>query len=187
MKISFDTENQLIQSILHGEPKSARKFYRLYHRPLKLFIKQRTKCEEDAEEIVQDVFLSAIESLGMFSGRSKLITWLYGIARHEIADYYRKKRVKTLMLSHVPLIKEIIGDKDWRHKHEQIFLEEQVKQVLKRINPRYAQVLKMKYLEGWSVIDMAKELNESFKATETALFRARKAFALEWTNLYEES
>ena len=38
----------------------------------------------------------------------------------------------------------------------------------------------MKYLEGWSVQDMAQELNESFKATETALFRARKAFLIEW-------
>jgi len=83
------------------------------------------------------------------------------------------------------MLQEILGDENWEEKYDRITIREQVKEVLERILPRYAMVLTMKYLEGWSVEDMAIELEESFKATETALFRARKAFAVEWSRLYE--
>lgn len=179
-------EQRLVKDVLSGKPGAAKKFYRQFNKAVKYFVRARTKCWEDTEEIVQDVFISAIESLGLYSGRSKVVTWLYGIARHEISDYYRKKRVKTLVMSHVPMLYDILGDDNWEEKYDRVAMREQVKEVMNNIFPRYAEVLKMKYLEGWSVKDMAKELNESFKSTETALFRARKAFAVEWNNLYSD-
>jgi RNA polymerase sigma-70 factor (ECF subfamily) len=181
-----EQENNIVKELLQGKSGAAREFYKFYHQQLKTYVLYKTKCAEDAEEIVQDTFMSAIDSLELFSGRSKLITWLYAIARHEISDYYRKKRVKTLVMSHVPILGEILEDKQWRNQYDLFALREQIKVVLNRMKPRYALVLKMKYIEGWSVKDMARELNESFKATETALFRARKAFAFEWNNMYGE-
>jgi RNA polymerase sigma-70 factor, ECF subfamily len=178
-----DDDKKIINKVLRGEKGAARKFYQLYHQRIKRFISSRTRSIEDAEEIVQDTFLSAIESLALYSGTGKLISWLYAIARHEISDYYRKKRVKTLVMSHAPILAEILGDDNWKTQYERIAVQEQIKLVLKNIFPRYALVLKMKYLEGWSVQDMADELKETLKATETALFRARKAFALEWNKL----
>jgi RNA polymerase sigma-70 factor (ECF subfamily) len=179
-------EDVLINSILKGTPGAARSFYFKYHRAVEYFVRTKCKSKEDAEEIVQDVFLSAIDSLGIYSGRSSLISWLYGIARHEISDYYRKKRVKILVLSKAPLLAELLGDEKWSEQFAHLALREEVKRILGRLLPRYEQLLRMKYLEGWSVEDMARELDESFKATETALFRARKAFALEWSKLYEK-
>lgn len=176
----LDEEKKLVEDILRGKPGAAKLMYKRYHRAMKLYVRARTMCVEDAEEIVQDVFLSGIESLGIFAGRSKLITWLYGIARHEISDYYRKKRVKTMVMSHVDFLAEILGDGSWEEKFDRLALRDEVARVMNGLLPRYAEVLRMKYLEGWSVQDMAEELNESFKATETALFRARKAFAVEW-------
>ena len=180
-----EEEIYVVNGLLQGKSGAARQFYKCYYHQLKAYILYNSKCTEDAEEILQDTFISAIDSLELFSGRSKLITWLYAIARHEISDYYRKKRVKTLIISHMPILREILEDKQWRKQYDQLALRDQVNRVLNRINPRYAQVLKMKYLEGWPVKEMATELKESFKATETALFRAKKAFAIEWSNLYE--
>lgn len=178
-------EKLLVSHILEGKRGSAKQLYRNYFQAVKMYVMNRTRCEEDAEEIVQDVFLAAIESMGIFGQRSRLISWLYGIARHEISDYYRKKRVRTVLTSKVPFLFEMLGDENWEEKYDKITVNEQIKVVLDRLFPRYAKALKMKYLEGWSVKDMALELGETFKATETVLFRARKAFVLEWNNLYE--
>jgi len=41
------------------------------------------------DDLVQDVFVAALGSLGAFAGRSSLRAWLLGIARHKIEDYYR--------------------------------------------------------------------------------------------------
>jgi len=49
---------------------------------------------EDAEEIAQDSFLKAFESLGSFEKKSKFSTWLYRIAYNAAITKTRKKRVE---------------------------------------------------------------------------------------------
>ncbi len=186
-QMAFDKgkEDVLINDLLEGKAGSAREFYYLYGKAVKLFVMKKAQSEQDAEEIVQDVFLAALDSLALYSGRSRLYTWLVGIAIHEISDYYRKKRIKGLVLSQFPILEQILSDErtveDEYDTHE---LKLKVEEVLGRLLPRYATVLRMKYLEGWSVNEMAEKLGESFKATETALFRARAAFAIEWKGLH---
>lgn len=47
-----------------------------------------------AEDLVQETFLSALRSLGKFSGSSTLQTWLTSILKNKIIDYFRKKQVR---------------------------------------------------------------------------------------------
>lgn len=47
--------------------------------------------KEEAEDIVQEVFLSALSSYDSFEGKSKPLTWLYTILNNKVADFYRKK------------------------------------------------------------------------------------------------
>lgn len=181
MKLSLEEEKQLVEDLLQGRPGAAKRLYKVFHQPMRMFVMSKTQTLEDAEEIVQDVFLSAMDSLGIFSGKSRLLSWMYGIARHEICDYYRKKRLKTMVLSHFPIIEKLLHNGVSMEDHyarEEMRLK--IELVLGRLLPRYARLLRMKYLEGWSVADMAHELDESLKAVETALLRARKAFAVEW-------
>lgn len=49
-----------------------------------------------------------------------------------------------------------------------------------KLLPRYADVLRKKYLHGLTVMEISQSLGESIKATETALYRARMAFADVW-------
>jgi RNA polymerase sigma-70 factor (ECF subfamily) len=46
---------------------------------------------EDAEEITQEVFLSAIKHIGTFDGRSRLQTWLFRIAANKAQDFREKQ------------------------------------------------------------------------------------------------
>lgn len=46
---------------------------------------------EDAEDIVQDVFVSAFSRSDTFKGNSSRLTWLMGILRHKVADHYKTK------------------------------------------------------------------------------------------------
>jgi RNA polymerase sigma-70 factor (TIGR02943 family) len=51
----------------------------------------RVRNRETAKDLVQDTFLSALQSLDSFRGESSEKTWLYSILKNKIIDHYRKK------------------------------------------------------------------------------------------------
>jgi RNA polymerase sigma-70 factor (TIGR02943 family) len=60
------------------------------------FAMSRLRDEEVARDLVQDTFLAALQKLDSFEGGSQEKTWLTGILKHKIADYYRKQSSKGL-------------------------------------------------------------------------------------------
>ena len=52
--------------------------------------------KEDAEDLVQDVFISAFENYEKFQWNSSVKTWLISILKNKISDFYRKKYNKKL-------------------------------------------------------------------------------------------
>ena len=156
--------------------------YQKYQVRLGKFIAQRVTNEQDIEEILQESLIAAIDCLPLYSGKSTLFTWICGIARHEIADYYRKKRIKTFLFSHLPWLEELASQ---ALGPEQIFmrreLEDKVKKTFGRLSEGYAEVLRLKYYQGLSVEQIAIKLNETVKGVESKLFRARQAFIKVYT------
>lgn len=177
------TKNQdrlLVKGILSGNEKSLLTFYRYFSPKLLSFIKRQTPTDEDAEEILQDVLLSSLDSLRDFTFRSSLSTFLYAIAKNKIVDFYRKKKIKKIFFSHIPqlefLLTSLLGP-------EEVFDQKQlgikIEKALKNLSPKYRKILTLKYFDGLSVLEITKKLRVSFKSAESMLFRARRAFARE--------
>ena len=132
----------------------------------------------EAEEILQETLIASHESFPFFKGNSSFFTWLCAIANHETADFYRKKKIKTFLFSRLPwlenLVSEALGPEQELLKKE---FEQKVRRTLLSLSEGYREVLRLKYYQGLRVIEIAKSLNESTKAIESRLGRARKAFA----------
>lgn len=145
---------------------------------LKGFIFQKVENKQDVDDLLQETLMAAIEAYPRFSGRSALFTWLCGIAKHEIADFYRKKKVKTFLFSHFPWLENLASQ---ALGPEQVLLrkefEERVKATINSLSEGYCQVLRLKYYQGLSVKEISRKLGETTKAIESRLCRARKAFA----------
>ena len=47
--------------------------------------------KEDAQDVVQEVFLAAYSAYDSFEGKSNALTWLMAILNRKVADFYRKK------------------------------------------------------------------------------------------------
>jgi RNA polymerase sigma factor (sigma-70 family) len=60
------------------------------------FIRKRIPEDEDAEDILQDVFIEFTENLRMERVVDRVSGWLYRVARNKIADFFRKKRPSSL-------------------------------------------------------------------------------------------
>ena len=90
-EFSAEQERLLVDRLLRGDKRAEKKFWQLYQAPLKKFISDRVDSPEDVDDLTQETLTAALLCLPRFRFQSRLFTWICGIARHEIADFYRKK------------------------------------------------------------------------------------------------
>lgn len=85
-------ESAIIERVLSGEAGAYRQFVELYHRIVFQFVRNMLRSPEDAEELTQDVFVAAFQSLATFdSARAKVSTWLLTIARNRCLNRLRQR------------------------------------------------------------------------------------------------
>jgi len=178
-------EKKIVEKIIN---KDEAEFFRFYKRNYFLvfnFINSKIKEKSRAEELTQDVFFDFIESLRDFHFQCSLKTFLLTIAKNKVIDEIRKKKIKIILFSRLPsfiveglkvvFIEEELTKKELRNKIEEVF---------KKLPKDYQLVLRLKYVENKKVSFIAKKFKIKFKAAESLLFRARRAFIKIFTNSF---
>ncbi len=178
MNIQKSQESQLINEIVARKETALRQFYETYCPKLERFIRRFINSVQDVEEITQDVLFAFLENARDFTGKSSINTYLCSIAHNKIVDRYRRKKLKRILFSEIP--ENAIPQSSNFHDPEFIFhnklLSQKISWIFRKLRPMYATIIKLKYIEGRSVTEIAGILTVSFKSAESFLFRARKAF-----------
>jgi RNA polymerase sigma-70 factor (ECF subfamily) len=147
-----------------------------------------------AEDLVQETFLAGIKSLKNFGGRSTLKTWLTGILKFKVMDYYRKSsREKTftqLSSFYEDEEKDHFGENghwlkgdfspaDWSAEQwENVDRKEFMTQFLQcadKLPPKIKQVYLMREVDAVDSKDIVEQLNITPQNLWTILHRARMA------------
>lgn len=177
----MEKDKKLVQKILKGDRVVLKTFFDRFQKPLFSFILKRIGNTEDAKDILQETMASALKSLPGFEFRCSLFSWLCTIARHETVDFYRKKKVKAILFSKMPILEEIADQAlspEGEHLKEE--LKEEIKNILKQLSEGYSKILRLKYVEELSVKAIAGILKITAKAVESRLTRARNKFKILW-------
>jgi len=176
-------EKELITKIIAQDKKAIKYFYQKHYACLLNFVLRKIDKQEDAEEIVQDVLMDALDSMPFFKGNSSLFSWVCGIAKHNMADFYRKQKIKRIVFSKLPWLKKIADEAlSPEFAYEKKQLQKRFFKVLSALPEGFSQILRLKYIDSLSVSEIAENLEISYKAAESKLFRARVAFREEYTN-----
>jgi RNA polymerase sigma-70 factor (ECF subfamily) len=155
--------------------------YKKYYFGLKKFISQKIDDEGVVEEIINDVMLAVINSEKNYLQKCSEFSWVCSIAKHKIIDYYRKKKIKTILFSVSPIFEEI-ADKALTPERDVLKneLKDEIKKTLSELKAGYKNLLRLKYIEGKKVTEIAKETKLTVKAVESRLIRAKKQFREVW-------
>ncbi len=78
-------QNEIIEQAVKNERKKLLKF-----------IKTRVGNEEDASDILQDVFYQLASNHGMVETIENMASWLYRVTRNKIIDWYRKRKTESI-------------------------------------------------------------------------------------------
>ena len=174
----------LIPKILARDRRALLLFYHRYAPKMSRFIAGKVGNPADAEEILQDTLFAFLEALRDFQGQSNIQTFLFSICHHKVIDYYRRKKIKHAVFSQMPQLEVLISQLSGPEEQlDAVLVKEKIQAVLGRLLPRHRQLLILKYLDGLSVAEIAKQLTLSFKSVESQLFRARKAFVEHFISL----
>jgi RNA polymerase sigma-70 factor, ECF subfamily len=141
--------------------------------------------EQDAEDVTQQTFLSALENLDTFRGDASFATWLFRIATHAALKVVRKhKGLKTVSLEEATEETDRVGSvphpefiADWRQSPEQLVQKREVRRLLDEalaeLDEKHRLVFLLRDVEGFSVKETADALGLTEANTKVRLLRAR--------------
>lgn len=177
-------QDELVKRVLLGEEGAATRFYFLLAPAVKRYLAGKLPSANEVDEVCQDVFISALDSLALYRGDATLKTWILSIARHEAADFYRKRYVRQAVEKTAPLFEGIMADlntPEFEMKKKKI--RRRFMRAYSGLSGQYKDILSYRFELGMSVKEIAVRMEMPFKATESLLFRARQAFMV----AYEET
>ncbi len=178
-----DDEAALVAAILRNDRKATAEFVDRYTDCLYGYVRQRLAPNTDlVEDLVQDVFMAALRGLDRFSGQSALRSWLLGIARHKVEDYYRRRLREMgspLELDDMALPAPT-ADAGIEERIDRERLRDKTHRVLAQLPEPYGLVLLWRYWEKRSAREMAEQTGRTEKAIERLLARARTRFRSLW-------
>jgi RNA polymerase sigma-70 factor (ECF subfamily) len=137
------------------------------HEPLCRFVCSRTANVDDAEDILQDVFLRAYHHLGTVRDPERLQSWVYQIARRRLIDHYRARR------QWVDLPETLIVE-DEPEEEDGAELLESLRDVVDGLPEPYRDALVLADLQGLRQQDLAGRLGISLSGAKSRVQRARQ-------------
>lgn len=178
-------DRHLVKRLLRGDERAFEDFFEAYFPRLYRFALVRTRHDaEAAEEIVQATLTQVVRKLHTYRGEAALFSWLCTFCRHEISAHYRRESARPQPVDLVEDLPEVraaleslmaAGD-DPESELESKELAHLVQVALDQLHPRYGDALEWKYIQGYSVKEIASFMGVTPKAAESVLSRARDAF-----------
>jgi len=179
--ISEDSDRALVERIQRGDKSACAECIERHSPGVYRVALRLTGNEAEAEDVVQETFLSAFKAIDKFEGRSGLATWLYRIAHN--AALMRLRRVKPDQVSVDD--EAVFGEgltvptqmHDWCCLPERDFESSETRAELERaiqdLPEKLRAVFVLRELEGLSTEETAEALDISIDAVKVRLHRAR--------------
>jgi RNA polymerase sigma-70 factor (ECF subfamily) len=128
-----------------------------------------------AEDLTSETFLAAMDAARREAPPVISVPWLIGVARHKLADHYRRRHDRfTVPVPETPGPAEPFDD--WDAELDRIVAEA----ALARLPEQHRMVLTLRYLDDRPVPECAALIGRTVHATEALLVRARRAFRTEY-------
>ena len=154
-------EDSLVQRAKRGEPEAFEQLYEAYFDKIYRYIALKVGDRADAEDMTQQVFLKALESIGSFRWRGvPFSAWLFRIAHNQVVDHYRKKsKERTLPLDEARLV--AAPNADPVVLTERKFRMEQLAVASQQLSDAQREVVSLRFAGGLSVAETAMAMGKS--------------------------
>lgn len=173
---------ELVLLAQQGNQPSFAKLMERYRDSIYFMVLKMVHNRDDAEDLTQEAFSKAFNSLNNYSAEYAFSTWLFKIATNNCIDFIRKKRLQTTSLDSSTITNEdgespTIAVPDYNPNPEQSIIKEQraarIREVIEKLSPKYKQLIEMRYFDELSYEEIAAQLDLPLGTVKAQLFRAK--------------
>lgn len=184
---SVEDDRALVEAIAAGDARAFERLVRTHVDPLRAVALRLLQNQADADEVVQEAFLSAFRNLPSWRGDARLGTWLHRIVVNAaLQRLRRRKRLGTASESVEELLPRFLDNGHPEHFHRpwvqtaeelatRAETREQVRRVIDKLPENYRTVLILRDIEELDTAEVADLLELSPGAVKVRLHRARQA------------
>ena len=109
----LDEELKLVERAQQGDRAAFGSLVEPWRKPLFGYIYRMVTLRQDAEDLLQDVFIRVLEDIRSYRGEARFKSWLFGIATHACLDHLRKRKRWRAEA-------QLIGEKETTEHPEQV-------------------------------------------------------------------
>lgn len=178
-------EAALIKRLQAGDEPAFEAIFNKYSPKLYSVAQRILREPADAEEVIQEVFLTVFRKAETFQGHSQFSTWLYRLTVNEALGKIRRSKNKQKEVVYEEFLPKFADDGhhavrpviDWSATVEEEYAGKELRQLLAaaldRLKPLDKSVVVLSDVEGMSDKEIAEILNLTVSAVKTRLHRAR--------------
>lgn len=172
---------KIIESCLLGNTKVFSQLIDTYKDMVYSLAYRMNNNSQEAEDISQEAFLRAFQSLAHFNPSYKFSTWLYQITLNIIRDRFKKKE-----LNYVSLDSPVETDDsefypqpaDFTNNPEQIIAQQEnaraIQQAILSLSLKYREIIVLRHLQDLSYVEISNILKLPAGTVKVRLYRARE-------------
>ncbi|MFM2376535.1 MAG: hypothetical protein RLZZ165_1632 [Bacteroidota bacterium] len=177
----------LVKRAAEKDPKAYEKLLKKYRKSVYYMLLKMVNNSDDAEDLTQEAFAKAFNSLHKFDSKYAFSTWLFRIATNNCIDFIRKKRIQTISID-TPYENDegesfSFDIKDPDDNPDEKMLRKQRKEYLgiavQKLPDKYKRLVDLRYFQELSYEEVAQELELPLGTVKAQLFRARELLAQE--------
>ncbi len=190
--LQLDNEQQLVQDLQAGSEQAFRTLIDLYQDKALSTCLGFIPNKQDAEDVVQEVFVEVYRSVGNFKGDSKLSSWIYRIVVNKCLEairYKKRKKRRAFFQSLVGMHENNGGDLARDFDHPGVLLENKERTAvlfskIKLLPENQRIVFTLCKIDDLTYKEAAEIMNTSVSSVESLMFRAKKNLQKYLTDYY---
>lgn len=162
------SDADLLAHIAAKDRPAFEQLYHRYHRRLAGYLCRWLKKPEMVEEVLNDVMFAVWTQAGQFAGRSRVSTWIFGIA------YRQAMKAVSRASRHAQTSEEGLEEATAKGLTAQRDLRLSLEKVLRVLSPEHRTVVELTYFEDCSYQEIADIVRCPVNTVKTRMFYARK-------------
>jgi RNA polymerase sigma-70 factor (ECF subfamily) len=178
---SRDEDSVLIRRAIEGDQRSFRRLRTKYHDAIFNLISRMIRSRAEVEDLTQEAFIKAFQSLRHFNEEFAFSTWLYKIATNNCIDYIRKRKLQMYSINKPIESKDSdftfeLPDEGYEADRE--LIDDQrarmLREAIDELPEKYRRVIQLRHVDEKSYEEIAAMLKLPIGTVKAHIFRARE-------------